>query len=297
MLMRKALRRFVDVTVPLTRFPKFTFKNNEVLKVPVEVAHFDKAPLKSVTPIWTIKTADGVYAKGKLATADIKIGNGIPLGNIAVKLDKLTKAQKLTLEVEVNKHANAWEFWVYPEEVPSNNAGDVYVTDKFDKRTKSYLAEGKKVLLLAAGKVMAGKEVEQHLKPAFWNTSWFKMRPPHTTGVLVRNAHAIFNDFPTDYYSDLQWWELIHKQQVMILDHMAPELEGMVQPIDTWFINRRLAMLFEAKVGKGKLVVCSADISSDLDKRIVARQMRSSVLNYMNSDIVCAQGSCRDKRD
>ena len=68
---------------------------------------------------------------------------------------------------------------------------------------------GGEVLLLAAGKVSYGKDVVQHYQPAFWNTSWFKMRTPHTTGVLVKNQHPVFANFVTDNWADLQWWELL----------------------------------------------------------------------------------------
>lgn len=43
-------------------------------------------------------------------------------------------------------------------------------------------------------------------------------------------------------------------------------------------------MLFEANVLNGKLMMTSMDLSTDLDERIVARQMRKAILDYMNSD-------------
>jgi hypothetical protein len=42
-----------------------------------------------------------------------------------------------------------------------------------------------------------------------------------------------------------------------------------------------LASLFETRVGPGRLVVCGFDLSSDLDKRDAARQLRTSLLHYM----------------
>ena len=57
-----------------------------------------------------------------------------------------------------------------------------------------------------------------------------------------------------------------------------------VQSIDTWFISRKIGMLFEAKVLNGKLMMTSMDITSQPEKRIVARQMHKAILNYMNSD-------------
>jgi hypothetical protein len=69
----------------------------------------------------------------------------------------------------------------------------------------------------------------------------------------------------------------------MVIDSFPPELTPLVQPIDTWFENRRLALLFEARVGEGKFMVCSIDLESDMAKRPVANQLKYSILKYMNS--------------
>jgi len=121
--------------------------------------------------------------------------------------------------------------------------------------------------------------------PVFWNTSWFKMRPPHVTGMLIDNQSAAFSEFPTDFYSDLQWWEMANKAQVMILEDFPKGFRPLAQPIDTWFLNRRLALVFEAKVGKGKLMVSSADLKPGIDDvKPVARQLYNSLINYMNTE-------------
>jgi len=45
-----------------------------------------------------------------------------------------------------------------------------------------------------------------------------------------------------------------------------------------------LGLLFETKAGNGKLMICSADLAGDLNKRIAARQFRRSVEQYMASE-------------
>ena len=70
----------------------------------------------------------------------------------------------------------------------------------------------------------------------------------------------------------------------MQLDHLPPALRPLVQPIDTWFEARRLGLIFEAQVGDGALMVASMDLESNLDSRLVARQLRASILAYMASD-------------
>jgi hypothetical protein len=44
-------------------------------------------------------------------------------------------------------------------------------------------------------------------------------------------------------------------------------------------------LIFEAKVGAGRMVVCGADIVTDLPSRHAARQLRTSLLDYMTSDL------------
>ena len=154
---------------------------------------------------------------------------------------------------------------------------------KLEKAIKT-LNKGGNVLICAAGKVSYGKEVVQQFTPVFWNTSWFKMRPPHTTGIFVENTHSIFDLFPTDYHSDMQWWELVNRAQVMQFTDFPTTFQPLVQSIDTWFVSRKIGMLFEANVGKGKLVMTTMDITNNLNKRIVARQMRESILHYMQSE-------------
>ena len=110
------------------------------------------------------------------------------------------------------------------------------------------------------------------------------MRPPHTTGVTIDRQHPMFKDFPTDDWSNLNWWELVNKAQVMNLRELPADYQSPVQPIDTWHVSRKLGMVVEANVLKGKLFITTMDLSSDLAHRLVARQMRKSVLEYMGSD-------------
>jgi beta-galactosidase len=59
----------------------------------------------------------------------------------------------------------------------------------------------------------------------------------------------------------------------------------IIQPIDDWNNARKLGLLFEAQVEKGKMMFCAIDIQNDLETRPVARQLRYSLLSYMSSEI------------
>ena len=58
----------------------------------------------------------------------------------------------------------------------------------------------------------------------------------------------------------------------------------MVQVIDDWVTNRKLGLIFEARVRSGKLLVCSIDLERGLQENPVARQLRASLLRYMDGE-------------
>jgi polygalacturonase len=279
-------RRFCAETVPLIRTDKFVYRNNESLIADVEISHFGQVPLHSAVIKWTLKDNTGkVLTSDKMKPIDIPLGHACKAGQIAIPLSGIDRATQLNLTVAIENTAyvNDWDFFVYPvREKPELNG--IYETDTLDNTALEQLKNGGNVLLLTAGKVEYGKDIVQHFLPVFWNTSWFKMRPPHTTGILVDSQHPVFSDFPTDYHSNLQWWELVQNAQVMQLSAFPKGFQALIQSIDTWFHNRKIGMLFETKVLNGKIMVCSADLKSDWENRPVAQQLYTSILHYMQSD-------------
>lgn len=82
----------------------------------------------------------------------------------------------------------------------------------------------------------------------------------------------------------MQWWELTNEADAMDLSAFPADFQPTVQTIDTWWRCRKAGMLFECRVGRGRLLVTSMDITSDLEHRIVARQMRYALIKYMQSN-------------
>lgn len=279
-------KRFCSPTVPLMRTDKFVYNSSETFKADIEIAHFGREELKQAKVLYSIKDEFGkIYAHGTLAVTDIPIGNMNRTGSVEFPLGTINSAKKLNLEVAIEgtEAINDWDFWVYPA-TAKLVGGSVYTTDTLDVKALEILQKGGNVLITAAGKVSYGKEVVQQFTPVFWNTSWFKMRPPHTTGILVNPKHPLFRHFPTEYHSNLQWWELLNRAQVMQFTGFPEAFQPTIQSIDTWFISRKIGMLFEANVLNGKVIMTTMDITTDPDQRIVARQMHKAILHYMNSD-------------
>ena len=283
-------RQFCNMIVPLARFPRFVYTTKDTLQVPVEVYNAYNSNVTGVRTSYYIRNDSGqVMAGGILSQGDFPIAKNIEVGTVKVALDSIKAPQKLTLVVMLSgKLKNEWDFWVYPEEespVPyAALSAQPYISETLDAKALETLHKGGSVLLTAAGHITLGSDVKQTYLPVFWNTSWFKMRPPHTTGAYIDATHPLFSHgFPTDTWANLNWWELLNKAQVMNLMYLPADYQSPIQPIDTWHVSRKLGMLIEARVGKGRLLMTTMDISNDLSSRHVARQMRKAILSYMQS--------------
>jgi hypothetical protein len=118
-----------------------------------------------------------------------------------------------------------------------------------------------------------------------WNPIMKRHHRSQTMGILCDPAHPALAEFPTEAHSNWQWWDVIHPSLVLDIDGMSPQPEPVVRMIDSFIGNNCLSLLFEAKLGQGRLLVTSLDLSSDLVTRHAARQLRSSIQNYAASDL------------
>lgn len=280
-------RRFACETVPLARLSKRVYTQDETLRASVEIAHFGPVPIENARPRWTLVSDAGVVvAGGSLPSLTIPIANGTPLGSIEAPLHNAPAPAKLVLTVALSgtSYSNSWDIWVYPTDNQTQAGEEVLVTQSVSEALTA-LQKGAKVLLVVRAGAVKGDElgrVELGFSPIFWNTAWTSRQAPHTLGILCDPAHPAMADFPTEFHTNWQWWELIHSAQALILDTLGPKHRPIVQVIDDWVTNRKLGLLVEARVGAGRLMICSMDLHSDLASRPVARQMRSSVLAYMD---------------
>jgi GH18 family chitinase len=285
-----AFRRFSGSTVPLARLDRRVFTTSETLEADIEVAHFGKAPLVGAKAYWRLVGENGrPVARGALAARDVPVDNGVALGRVSVSLAKIAAPRKYRLVVGIEGTAfeNDWDVWVYPPRVDTAVPPGVSVARELDEAAATRLRDGGRVVLLVSpGRVRGDAlgKVELGFSSIFWNTAWTSRQAPHTLGVLLDPEHPALAAFPTEGQSNWQWWHLVSRAGAMILDGLPKELRPTVQVIDDWFTNRRLGLVFEARVGKGRLLVTSIDLESDLGANPVARQMRHSLLRYAASD-------------
>ena len=283
----KEYSMFCNRTVPIARMQKLIWTNNETFKASLEVSHFDKQTLKGATIEWTITDASGKILTSGKTSKDLPVDNCIQAADIELGLSGLVVPSQLLLTVKLPeaKTSNKWNFWVYPS-VVKETPGKPYFTTNFNDAVARTQAGANVLYCLPkdALKPDKGGDIRVGFSSIFWNTAWTHKQAPHTLGILCEATHPAFAGFPNEGYSDYQWWEVVTGSQAMVMDDFPAGFRPLVHHIDDWFTNRKLGLLFETKAGKGKLMVCSADIAGDLNKRPAARQFRQSIEHYMASD-------------
>ena len=275
----KEFRQFSSAVVPLIRFPKATYTNNEFFEATLDISNYSENALKDQEIEWSISDGTIILASG-VTKATISNGYNKNLLAINESLEKITKATQLNIQVNLKgtDFKNNWNIWVYPQNAIIDY-GKVLYTRSLDEAYK-FLKEGRKVLLNPDWKKIKG--IEGKFVPVFWSPVHFP-KQAGSMGLLCNPLHKALSDFPTDIYTDWQWWDLNVNSTTLIMDSLIGG-SPIVEMVDNFANNRKLASLFEGAIGTGKLVLASFDLSTDIDKRPVAKQMLISILNYMNGE-------------
>jgi hypothetical protein len=270
-------RMFCSEVVPLLWYEKATFFNDETLTAEFGLANFYK-DFNNISLCWKVFGENGATVReDSIRGVNLLKGSVAKSGKILLPLIDFKAPAKYTIEVSVpgTKFKNQWNFWVYPKIIVKPDA-DILVTSSF-KEAIDALKHGQKVLLNPDIQDISG--IEGKFVPVFWSPVHFPNQPG-TMGLLINPLHAAFRDFPTDFYSNWQWWDLCKNSKTLQLDSIA--VEPIVTVIDNFFKNRRLGNVFEAKLGEGRLVFTSIDLHTNLETRPVAKQLKYSLLNYMS---------------
>jgi hypothetical protein len=83
-------------------------------------------------------------------------------------------------------------------------------------------------------------------------------------------------------HTDWQWFPVMKASHPMMLDNTSKDYRPIVQVIDNIERNHKLGLVFEFQIGKGKLLVCMADLKNASDYP-EGRAFYRSVLEYMTS--------------
>jgi hypothetical protein len=281
------MRRFCGPIVPLVRLERRVFEAGDLLVAEVEIAHYGAEDFSDAVVRWKlVDDAGSAVREGVFGAVSLASGGLRRVDRILVDLDGVATPARLKLVVSIDGTAieNDWSVWVYPKGGDTPTGSRVMRAAGWNARVEDTLARGGTVVLTVPSLKLRGDargQVQLGFTPIFWNTWCTAGQAPHTLGILCDPAHPAFASFPTDGHTDWQWWYVIRNAGAMILDRLPPSLRPIVQVVDDWNSARRLGLVFEARVGKGRVLVSSIDFRFATDP--VCRQLQTSLESYATS--------------
>jgi hypothetical protein len=288
-----AWREFCCETVPLLRMKKYTWTTDETFIGRLQVAHYGAGSLDDARMTWTVTDGKGqAVASDKLDSLTIEQGKVSEAGMFCFPLAGVEAPQRLSigLSLEDTPFLNHYSIWVYPSELDTSVPQGVRMTRALDSTTMSVFDQGGRVIFFPDLNKLE-HSIKGSFQTDFWCFPMFRRAAqqrhievaPGTLGIFCDPKAPALTQFPTDFHSDWQWWHLVKNSRPIILDNTPPGYRPIVQVIDNFERNHKLGLIFEAKVGRGRLLVCTIDLLGHLDKP-EARQLLHCLLQYVDSD-------------
>ena len=276
-------RQWCSPVVPLLISPQFCFTNEEGIHAKLQIANYSGESLKGKTLSWSL---DGQHGSSILPD-----GEGlVDIGALDIDLSAYEHPVQLQLKLKIEgtEYQNTYDLWVYPFGVDlSKLEQKVIITNELTDKIARQLEKGKSVLLMPdSSKLTVGGLFQTD----YWNYRMFKTISennkksvsPGTLGILTDPKHPIFKSFPTEMHTNWQWFPILKASHPMMLDNTGKDYRPIIQVIDNIERNHKLGLVFEFQVGKGRLLVCMADLER-ASSYPEGRQFYRSLLEYMTS--------------
>lgn len=290
---------FCSDGILLAQFESYIHTNGETFNAAMALRYYNPEKLIGKELHWEVSEKGQVVDSGSLAIPDNAF-DLIALGDAAITLPESADAKvyTLTLTVPGTKMKNAYELYSYPSNKSAlplsavsninENGTHLFLTQNFEE-AKTLLNQGKRVLYLP-------NEVAQNIEgfycTDFWCYPMFRdicewMKKPvavGTMGLCIQKKHPVFDAFPTHSYATPQWYQIVSHADCAILDNATDKtFRPIIQMVDNFERNHKLGILFEGKVGDGRLMICTSRLN-EIANRVEVKQFTKSLLTYLTSD-------------
>ncbi len=245
------------------------------------VHNFGPTDLKEAVSVLVKEESGKIIFEKEWKDAVLPQGTVLEVGRFSFAFPKAEGPipKTYTACIKTGPHTQNYDLYVCP--APRGIPKDSIVT-KLDEETLSRLSGGEKLLFLperTPESIPAGYPVSYISD--FWCWGMFsKMDPSGTLGICPRMDAALWKYFPTAPASDPRWWSLLHGARAVRVTGTGAEV--LLSAIDNIQRNDRLALLLQARVGKGSLLISTCNTEDPKDPMVNA--YLHALLKYLHSD-------------
>ncbi len=292
----EAFRQFFADRLPLVLLPKYTYENTETLRAEVKIANFGKKELTGCLHCELREESREESCGGSCGEQKVRFGDSFfqaefcseqeivcPPGRLTAAgcldftLGKADRPMRLQLTVSLGGASNHYPVWVYPPVSPVCPEG-VWETEHLDEKAMAVLDDGGTVYLTPPSTQEAlPHSIRAQFSTDFWSVGTFPGQEGGM-GQFIDAAHPIFQDFPTEFYSNWQWWPMAVQRAVIL----PKRLDAIITEMDSYAFLRPMAKLFECRCGNGKLLFSTLNLQN-LQQYPEARALQHSIYRYLAS--------------
>ena len=283
----KEWREFCSDCVLLGEFEKYVWNTKEIFKCNIKLTNYRKE-MKNTMSI----KAELLSDYKSIWSNEIEI-NELLLGvnniaSISFQLPESITPQKYTfkLTIDMLNISNHYDLWVYPL-VPEIDSNDIIITNDLSK-VLNCISNNKKILYYP--KIDENlNSIEGTYCTDFWCYPMFKSIsewmnkpiPVGTMGLLIDKKHSALKEFPCEFYTTPQWWDIIMNSSLSILDDV--KIDPIVQMIDNFERNHLLGLIYELQVNESKILICTSPLEN-IKNSSPAQWLQYSLIKYMEGE-------------
>ena len=267
--------RYNNGVVLLADLPQsLNFETGSKINIPLLVSNYEEE-IEDVLFTVRITSNKKVLFRDRISIRSIENGCISELYNINYDLPKSDKPYSLKITATLNGGnidvENEWGIYAFPRERVEDNLDGVVYDDISYEELNEKLINGEKVLLFGNGPFVKV------------NTSFQIALAGRTEGHLatVINDHPLMRDFPHEGYCGWQFRNILAGGYSAALDLVEIPYKPIIEIASSYKYARREAVLFEYSVDKGKLLVCTLNLSSD---DVGAKWLKNRIISYFNSE-------------
>lgn len=254
------VRRYNSDGVLLADLPAcVNYESGSSATIPILISNYGK-PIQKATLQIRVLENNKVRIKEEVQINNIPSGEIKELHRFTFCMPVCKKPKKLQLKVSLlggdADCENQWEVYVFPKNsAPSSkmltDQNTVVCSSCSANELTNHLAQGKTVVLFGTGP-FASEAVSYQISIA-----------GRTTGHLatVIDEHPLMQELPNAGYCGKQFESMLNGSAAVVLDGPTVPHRPIIDIATTYKNARREAMLFEYRVGKGKLLVCSLHLT------------------------------------
>ena len=301
-----------DTVLLLDDSRRCCYKDGAEISLALLVSHYGAKPLAGARLQWRVEAEKKILLQGQSDLSRLAPGTLRQVAVIRGKLPRLGRAAKILVRADLldktqgRINRNHWKLWVFPQdrfylredyEVGTDlaflrkayrgithvgsgktEAGlDLLITDQLGEATLEYLDGGGRVILL--NRKGALPEVRGRDCSLYRSVPYNRGKGGNMGTIIAR--HPALRNFPHEGWCDYQFVWLIHGAYPMDLDALLPaRIEPIVRSIGHYKYLKNKAYLFEARVGRGALLVASFNMAQTFGEHPETRFLMDQFLRY-----------------